>query len=152
MFAIDWPFAADVTTVLACVFDGVMAIALIYGAWHGIPKLFNHARILTERNTYREEVRMLTSLLQPMAHQTELLAAIDQRLADMERVQIVSIRYIADLLVFIQMGDPTVPIPQLPPELRDEVLEALKERQQHRNDVRGPSDSAGPPHYAGAAP
>lgn len=141
VFAFDWPFAADVTTVVACVCDIVMAVALVFGAWHGLPKLFNHARVLYERNFYKDEVRMLKEFIDPMKSATELLSTIDGRLAEMERVQIVSIRYIADLLVFIQMGDPTAQIPPLPPELRDEVLDALRDRQSVRANLH--TDAAG---------
>jgi hypothetical protein len=153
LFAFDWATASDYATVGEFVMTAIILIGTLYAAWLALPKLFNHARVIYERDFYKNEVKMLKDLVEPMKAAAEMLSSVDQRLSDMERVQIVSIRYIADLLVFIQVEDPTQPIPELPPELRDDVLEALKERQKHRADslTRGPLDSSGPPYYAGSA-
>ena len=108
--------------------EAVLAIIALAGAVASSPLLVSKARLIRERDAAVKEADALRTVVGAFQISMNVLDHLRAEVLEMRAVQIVSTRYVADLVTYIRAGGSAEAMPEIPPELRDDVLEALRAR------------------------
>jgi hypothetical protein len=115
-------------SVTKLVVEAVLAIVARAGIIAGSPLLVSKARLIRERDEAAKEADALRDVV--AAFQTGLLVLhhLREEVTEIRAVQIISTRYVVDLMEHIRSGGNADTMPAVPAELRDEVLDAIRRR------------------------
>jgi hypothetical protein len=102
------------------------------------PMLVSKARLIAERNQARAEADSLRDAVAAFQIGLGALDRLRAEVLEVRAVQIISTRFVADLVGFIRTGGAADNMPTIPAELRDDVLEALRDR---ARDAQGVADA-----------
>ena len=108
--------------------EAVLAIIALAGAVASSPLLVSKARLIRERDAAVKEADALRAVVGAFQISMNVLDHLRAEVLEMRAVQIVSTRYVVDLVTYIRAGGSAEAMPEIPAELRDDVLEALRAR------------------------
>jgi hypothetical protein len=102
-----------------------------------VPVLMDRAKLLHDNTNLRNENASLQAMVKTMALGTDgwqkkldgifaEMTAMRNDINEMRATQIVATRFIADLVRYIRAGGGADDMPNIPAELRDEVLELMR--------------------------
>ena len=105
-----------------------LAIIALAGVVASSPLLVSKARLIRERDDARKDADSLRDIVGAFQMGLSALAHLRDEVREIRAVQIVSTRYVVDLMTYIRGGGNVAGMPQIPAELRDDVLEELRHR------------------------
>ena len=108
--------------------EAVLAIIALAGAIASSPLLVSKARLIRERDAATKEADALRGVVGAFQISMNVLDHLRAEVLEMRAVQIISTRYIGDLVTYIRAGGGAEAMPEIPAELRDDVLESLRDR------------------------
>ena len=122
--------AADVQplTVTKMLIEAVLAIIALAGVIASSPLLVSKARLIRERDAATKEADSLRDVVAAFQTGLNALDRLRAEVLEIRAVQIISTRYVVDLVTYIRAGGSADGMPAIPAELRDDVLEALRDR------------------------
>jgi hypothetical protein len=106
----------------------VLAIIALAGVVASSPLLVSKARLIRERDEARKDADSLRDIVAAFQTGLSALDHLRDEVREVRAVQIVATRYVVDLMTHIGNGGTVAGMPQIPAELRDEVLEELRRR------------------------
>jgi hypothetical protein len=106
----------------------VLAIIALAGIVASSPLLVSKARLVRERDDARKDADSLRDIVGAFQMGLSALDHLRDEVREIRAVQIVATRYVVDLMTYIRDGGSAAAMPQIPAELRDEVLEELRHR------------------------
>jgi hypothetical protein len=127
----------------------VLAIIAIAGAVASSPLLVSKARLIRERDEARKEADELRGVVAAFEMGLRALDHLRSEVDEIRAVQIISTRYIVDLVAHIREGGGQESMPRIPAELRDDVLDVLRHRA-HAHSSSTPAPFHPPPAGGGA--
>jgi alkylhydroperoxidase family enzyme len=113
-------------TLTKLLVEVVIAIIALAGMVAASPLLVSKARLLRERDEARREADSLRDLVAAFETGLSALDHLREEVVEIRAVQIISTRYVADLVAHIRDGRSAETMPEIPAELRDEVLDVLR--------------------------
>jgi hypothetical protein len=113
------------TKLLIEIAIGVIAVA---GAIASSPLLVSKARLIRERDAARKEADDLRGVVAAFEMGLRALDHLRSEVDEIRAVQIISTRYIVELVAHIRDGGNPDEMPGIPAELRDDVLDVLRHR------------------------
>jgi hypothetical protein len=105
-----------------------LAVIALAGIVASSPLLVSKARLIRERDEARKDADSLRDIVGAFQMGLGALDHLRDEVREIRAVQIVATRYVVDLMTYIRDGGSPAAIPPIPPELRDEVLEELRNR------------------------
>ena len=108
--------------------EAALAIIALAGAIASSPLLVSKARLIRERDAATKEADALRGVVGASQISMNVLDHLRAEVLEMRAVQIVSTRYVGDLVTYIRAGGSAEAMPEIPAELRDDILEALRDR------------------------
>ncbi len=108
--------------------EAVLAIIALAGAIASSPLLVSKARLIRERDAAVKEADALRDVVGAFQVSMNVLDRLRAEVLDMRTVQIIATRYVVDLVTYIRAGGNAAGMPEIPVELRDDVLEELRGR------------------------
>jgi hypothetical protein len=122
--------AADVQpfTLAKLGVEAVLAIIALAGVIASSPLLVSKAHLIRERDAATKEADALRDAVGAFQVSLGVLDRLSAEVLEMRTVQIIATRYVVDLVTYIRAGGSAEGMPAIPAELRDDVLEALRDR------------------------
>lgn len=114
-------------TVTKMAVEAVLAVIALAGAIASSPLLVSKAQLIRERDAAIKEANALHDAVGAYQASLDLLDHLRAEVLEMRTVQIISTRYVVDLVTYIRTGGSAEGMPAIPAELRDDVLEALRD-------------------------
>ena len=106
----------------------VIAIIAVAGTIASSPLLVSKARLIRERDDARREADELRGVVAAFEMGLRALDHLRSEVDEIRAVQIISTRYIVELVAHIRDGGTPDGMPLIPAELRDDVLDVLRHR------------------------
>lgn len=110
------------------VVEAVLAIIALAGIIASSPLLVSKARLIRERDEATKEADALRDVVAAFQTGLGVLHHLREEVTEIRAVQIISTRYVVDLMEHIRAGGNADTMPAVPAELRDEVLDAIRHR------------------------
>jgi hypothetical protein len=108
--------------------EAALAIVALAGVIAASPLLVSKARLIRERDVAVKEADALRDVVGAFQISMTVLDRLRAEVLDIRALQIISTRYISDLVTYIRGGGSAEDMPTIPVELRDDVLGALRDR------------------------
>jgi hypothetical protein len=115
-------------TAVKMLAEAALAIVALAGVIAASPLLVSKARLIRERDVAVKEADALRDVVGAFQISMTVLDRLRAEVLDIRAVQIISTRYISDLVTYIRGGGSAEDMPAIPVELRDDVLGALRHR------------------------
>ncbi|HEY0383505.1 MAG TPA: hypothetical protein VGC72_15045 [Candidatus Elarobacter sp.] len=115
-------------TVTKLLVEAVLAVIALAGIVASSPLLVSKARLIRERNEASTEASSLRSAVGAFEIGLRALDHLREEVQEIRAVQIISTRYVVDLIAHIRDGGSAETMPMIPVELRDDVLAMLRAR------------------------
>jgi hypothetical protein len=115
-------------TAVKMLAEAALAIVALAGVIAASPLLVSKARLIRERDVAVKEADALRDVVGAFQISMTVLDRLRAEVLDIRAVQIISTRYISDLVTYIRGGGSAEDMPAIPVELRDDVLGALRDR------------------------
>jgi hypothetical protein len=115
-------------TAVKMLAEAALAIVALAGVIAASPLLVSKARLIRERDVAVKEADALRDVVGAFQISMTVLDRLRAEVLDIRAVQIISTRYISDLVTYIRGGGSAEDMPDIPVELRDDVLGALRDR------------------------
>ena len=106
--------------------EAVLAIIALAGVIASSPLLVSKERLIRERDAATKEADALRDVVGAFQASMNVLDRLRAEVLEVRTVQIISTRYVVDLVTYIRGGGSADAMPAIPAELRDDVLEALR--------------------------
>jgi hypothetical protein len=108
--------------------EAVLATIALAGVIASSPLLVSKARLIRERDAAVKEADALRDVVGAFQVSMNVLDRLRAEVLEMRTVQIIATRYVGDLVTYIRAGGSADAMPEIPAELRDDVLEELRDR------------------------
>jgi hypothetical protein len=108
--------------------EAALAVIALAGVVASSPLLVSKARLIRERDQAAKEADSLRDVVGAFQIGLGALDRLRAEVLEIRTVQIISTRYVVDLVAYIRGGGTADAMPPIPPELRDDVLAALRDR------------------------
>jgi hypothetical protein len=108
--------------------EAVLAVIALAGTIAASPLLVSKARLIRERDVAVKEADALRDVVGAFQISMTVLDRLRAEVLEIRAVQIISTRYVCDLVTYIRGGGSAENMPAIPVELRDDVLGALRDR------------------------
>jgi hypothetical protein len=105
-----------------------LSVIALAGIIASSPLLVSKARLIRERDDARKEADSLRDVVAAFEMGLRALDHLRDEVEEIRAVQIISTRYIVDLVAHIRDGKSAESMPGIPAELRDDVLDVLRHR------------------------
>jgi hypothetical protein len=120
------------------VVEAVLAVIALAGVIASSPLLVSKARLIRERDAATKEADALRDVVAAFQAGLGALDRLRAEVLEIRAVQIISTRYVVDLVTYIRTGGSADGMPAIPAELRDDVLEALRDRARDTQHATSP--------------
>ncbi len=108
--------------------EAVLAVIALAGVIASSPLLVSKARLIRERDEASKEADSLRSAVGAFEIGLRALDHLREEVQEIRAVQIISTRYVVDLIAHIRDGGGGESMPAIPAELHDDVLAMLRAR------------------------
>jgi hypothetical protein len=108
--------------------EAALAVIALAGVIAASPLLVSKARLIRERDDAAKEADALRDVVGAFQVSLTVLDRLRAEVLEIRAVQIIATRYVGDLVAYIRGGGSADGMPAIPAELRDDVLEALRDR------------------------
>ena len=117
--------------------EAALAVIALAGIIASSPLLVSKARLIRERDQATKEADSLRDVVGAFQIGLGALDRLRAEVLEIRAVQIISTRYVVDLVAFIRDQRSADEMPPIPAELRDDVLTALRDRAREAQRAAG---------------
>jgi hypothetical protein len=117
--------------------DAALTVIALAGVIAASPLLVSKARLIRERDAAVKEADALRDIVGAFQMSLTGLDRLRAEVLEIRAVQIISTRYVGDLVTYIRGGGSGEGMPAIPADLRDDVLEELRNRAREAQHATG---------------